>query len=396
MKKIVFLGYVVAPDEVHDYKGISIAGNKMQWNVVKNMSYSDDLHVECITITPRAVFPSEKKMYQNKEVVNLLNDVKSYRVPYLNIPLIKQISQIFSVYTELKRLIETDKIDSLLCFNLFPQVGIPMRLIKKKYPQIDTVCLLADLPIDDKPNRKGVSKFLRHLFDKSTWKSMNKCDRYIVLNESVFGKYLPYKPYIVVDGGIDDDMRNLYNGDVKKNDEKNILYCGSLAEYSGVRNLLKAFESIPSKDIYLDIYGSGNLQDEILEASKRDCRIRFHGRINNNEMLRLQREAWVLINPRSPSDPIAQVTFPSKTFEYLLSGTPVISTRLNCYGKEYNDLMFYTVDGSAESIAQKIIEVDNMNPMNLQSISIKAKRFVEEKRTWSHQVDRIVAFLTNY
>ena len=40
---------------------------------------------------------------------------------------------------------------------------------------------------------------------------------------------------------------------------------------------------------------------------------------------------------RVVNDPIAQVTFPSKTFEYLLSGTPVLSTRLNGYTHEYDE-----------------------------------------------------------
>lgn len=396
MKNIVFLCYVVPPDDSKKYGGISIAGNKMQWNLVKYLSQKDDVSIHCITITPRALYPREKVAYQKKEKFSLLPGVTSYHVPYLNLPVIKQVWQIISVHRAAKKIIISKKADTLLCFNLFPQVGIPMRWLKKQFPKLDTVCLLADLPIDDKTNRKGVSKWLRLLFDRSTWKSMKNCDRYIVLNENVMKKYLPEKTYLVVDGGIDDEMITHYSGEAERKGEKNILYCGSLAEYSGVRNLLQAMEYVPMEDIYLDIYGSGFLESEVKKASEKDGRIRFHGRVDNQEMLKLQRKAWVLINPRSPSDPIAQVTFPSKTFEYLLSGTPVISTRLNGYGTEYDDHILFTNDSSPKSIADKIIEVAKMDQETLKTIGNNAQKFVIEEKSWSQQAGRIHLFLEQH
>ena len=38
MKKIVYLGYVVTPEEANHASGASVAGNKMQWNVIKKFS----------------------------------------------------------------------------------------------------------------------------------------------------------------------------------------------------------------------------------------------------------------------------------------------------------------------------------------------------------------------
>ena len=91
-----------------------------------------------------------------------------------------------------------------------------MRWIKKKFPRLKTVCLLADLPIDDNTNRKGFSTILRKLFEKSTWKSMKNCDKYIVLNKHVIEKYLPKKRYIVIDGGIDEDDVKRYENFIQK------------------------------------------------------------------------------------------------------------------------------------------------------------------------------------
>lgn len=54
MKKIVYLGYVVTPEEANHASGASVAGNKMQWNVIKNLALRKDVEITCITVTPLA------------------------------------------------------------------------------------------------------------------------------------------------------------------------------------------------------------------------------------------------------------------------------------------------------------------------------------------------------
>ena len=59
MKKIVYLGYVMNPEEANRISGASVAGNKMQWNVVKNLAQYEDIEMTCVTISPLAAFPKE-------------------------------------------------------------------------------------------------------------------------------------------------------------------------------------------------------------------------------------------------------------------------------------------------------------------------------------------------
>ena len=101
----------------------------------------------------------------------------------------------------------------------------------------------------------------------------------------------------------------------------------------------------------------------------------------------------MLINPRVINDPIAEVTFPSKTFEYMLSGTPVLTTRLNGYSEEYEGKMIFTESDSAEQIAEGIEKVKKMGKEELENISREAKNFVMEKRCWSVQSKKIADFI---
>ncbi len=393
MKKLVYLGYVVSPEEANRVTGASVAGNKMQWNVVKNLSKYEDIEMICVVISPLATFPKEKKIIQKQQEEEIIKGVKSIRIGFCNLPIIKQFWQIFSVYVVAKKVIKEMDADTLFTFNLFPQVGIPMRWLKKKFEHLETVCLLADLPIDDNTNRKAFSTFLRKIFERSTWKSMQICEKYIVLNKHVIEKYLPGKSYIVVDGGVDEDDIKRYEKNARKSKEHNVLFCGALTEYNGILNLIDAMNYLQDTDIILDIYGGGYLENCVIDASKKNKKIRYHGKISNQEVMQKQREAWLLVNPRIVDDPITQVTFPSKTFEYLLSGTPVLSTRLNGYGKEYEDNMYWIEDLSAPALANTISDIRNIEVSEYQNMGERAKSMIMSKKLWTKQCNKIYKFL---
>lgn len=393
MKKILFLGYTVSPDEITNYSGASVAGNKMQWNVIRHLAEKEDVDIECITITPHASFPREKNLFQRCQKQQLVPGVFFHKIPYCNLPVIKQMWQIISVYSAGVKVLRRHPDATLLCFNLFPQVGIPMRWLQRKFPQLKTVCLLADLPIDDQPDRKGLWAWLRKKFDISTLKSMQCCQRYIVLNGHVAETYFPQTPYIVVDGGVDEeDVQRVDNLVVSKNQERNILFCGALTEYNGIRALLDAMHLICDDRIRLDIYGGGPFEPLVRDAAKQDFRIRFHGRVENATVLAEQKKAWLLINPRVVDDPISKVTFPSKTFEYMLSGTPTLTTRLNGYSKEYDDKLLFSEGDAAEQLAFAVNNVLEMSQEALETIAQKAKVFVLEERTWKKQTEKIYRF----
>lgn len=394
MKRVLYLGYVIAPDNAEEYQGVSIAGNKMQWNIVKNLAKNDDVEITCVTIAPHAAFPHEGTIWNSKKIAELLPGVRSYEISFCNLPVIKQFWQVFSVYHTAMRLMKKREYDVIFCFNLFPQIGIPARWLKKRYSGIDTVCLLADLPIDDNTMRRSLSRILRGWFEQSTWKSMRNCNRYIVLNKHVIEKYLPGKNYIVVDGGVDeDDVAKYPKKKYAQPAEYNVLFCGALTEYNGIPNLLRAMELVKSSDIVLDIYGGGYLESTVREAERQNSRIRYHGVVSNDEVLLKQRRAWLLINPRATDDPISCVTFPSKTFEYLLSGTPVLSTRLNGYGKEYDECMFWIEEDTAEKIAECLDRIRHMERADLEKKANDARCMVVSKKLWKEQSKRIVSYL---
>lgn len=390
MHDVIFLGYVIRPEEANTVTGASVAGNKMQWNVVRHLSGHDDLRVHCVTVMPLAPFPRDRKLWQGRQRVQLTEKVASTRIAFMNVPVIKQVWQTAGVYREARRLQRKYPDAVVMSFNLFPQVGIPLRRLGKKAP---TVCLLADLPMDERRNRRGLSLWLRGMYEKSAWKSMDACERFIVLNPHAAELFLHGKPYMVVDGGVDEEEIPPLNRQTAPK-EHNLLFSGALAEYNGVRNLMAAMDLIDDDDIVLDIYGDGYLRGAVEEAARKNPHIRYHGRVANETVMQKQREAWGLINPRVVDDPIAKVTFPSKTFEYLLSGTPVISTRLNGYGPEYEGCMLFARQDTPEGIAAAIRQMAAMPEHELKRMTCQARSMVCSQKSWEVQAGKIKRFIT--
>lgn len=389
MIDIVFLGYCVSKEEAEKLSGISIAGNKMQLDLLTHIKpYVKNLDIT--TVYPVASFPADKKLIYREDIIKLTDCITAERVSFFNVPLFKQISQIFANYRVTKKLVKKRKNAIILTFNMYPQIGLPAIWIKKKYGN-RIVTLLADLPIDDNYARSGISKWIFQIFNMVTVKLLRQIDDAIVLNRKAWEIYTPQARCLIMEGGYSE--KGYYTEEIRDRVRRNVVYSGSLNEYSGVRELVEAMDYVEDKDIELDIYGDGYLRDYV----KHRCndRIHYYGTISNEEILKVQQNAWALISPRPVEDPIAKVTFPSKIFEYMTSGTPVISTRLNGFLPEYEGLLLFAESNEPEEMARGIMEVAEHSYKDMLEMARKARKFIVENKNWAVQAKRIIEFIVS-
>lgn len=388
--KILFLGYAVSEELAGKLSGASVAGNKMQVNVLRELAQYADIDLKAISVYPVAAFPRDKCLYVQKEKLQIQPGLISYRAPFLNLPIVKQIWQTLSVYRLVKRYADKDTI--LLTFNLFPQVGLPAMWAKKKLG-CKTCALLADLPINDEVGVKNpIKNLLRNCFDRLTLRAITECDRLVVLNKNAAESYAPGTPYIVVEGGVDAQCLTS-NISVMTKTEKRIVYGGALTEYSGILTLIEAMKFVADKEAKLDIYGSGYVQERVEELAQQMPNVEYHGHISNQKMIQIQKTAYLLVNPRPIDDPIAKVTFPSKLFEYMVSGTPVLTTKLNGINEEFQEHLYLVENASAQELAYMINKVLEMPYDEIREKAKGAYSFVVSEKNWKRQCERIHAFL---
>jgi glycosyltransferase involved in cell wall biosynthesis len=158
------------------------------------------------------------------------------------------------------------------------------------------------------------------------------------------------------------------------------MYSGVLDLRYGIKELLDAMNMLDDK-YELWLTGNGNAVPLIEERAKTDERIKYFGYFPSRlDLLKKQREATMLISTRDPSEPASRYCFPSKIFEYMVSGNPVLSTVIDGIPDEYFNYIIPLESISPEMLSEKIKGVASMDKKNRDEFGDKARRFVLESK----------------
>ena len=131
----------------------------------------------------------------------------------------------------------------------------------------------------------------------------------------------------------------------------------------------------------------------INERAKHDGRIKYLGYLPTRlDLLNKQKEATMLISTRDPSEPASTYCFPSKIFEYMVSGNPVLSTRINGIPDEYFDYIIPLDSLDAAYLKNKILEVAGMPSEERENLGARAKSFVLKEKNNVKQAEKIINF----
>jgi glycosyltransferase involved in cell wall biosynthesis len=176
--------------------------------------------------------------------------------------------------------------------------------------------------------------------------------------------------------------------------KKVVMYSGALGLRYGLGDLVEAFSRIKGKEYELWLCGAGNARKMITDYAKKDDRIHYLGVLARNEVLALQKQATVLVNPRHKTEEYTKYSFPSKTMEFLASGTPVIMSHLDSIPDEYDDYIFYFDDESVEGMKNLIESVCEKPREELREFGLKASEFILSQKTSTIQAKRLYDFLS--
>ena len=110
-------------------------------------------------------------------------------------------------------------------------------------------------------------------------------------------------------------------------------------------------------------------------------------------MRKIMEEAWILVNPRSVDDPVSSVTFPSKTFEYIMCRRPVIATEFSGCFEKFKEITMTCGKGTAKEIEEAILKIDKLNEEELKQFVCEAYDYVTGEMSWKKQTDRIYEYI---
>lgn len=271
--------------------------------------------------------------------------------------------------------------------------------IKKIIPMARIITIVPDLPqyydFDMSLLKKTLKKIDWHIMKKQ----MRIIDGFVLFSKAMADFLnIEEEKFIVVEGSYNTRENEVAFSEIKKENSESIsvLYTGNLRKGYGIEVLLDAFKLIKREDIELWIAGSGNLSDLIIERSKEDKRIKFFGFISDKEqLLKLQRNATMLISSLPPENIASRYCFPSKLFEYMYSGNPTLAFKLEGIPEEYYEYITPMPEYSAQAVADTIEKVGSLSPEKRKEVGEKARRFIIEEKTNIKQSERMLNFARN-
>lgn len=382
--------------------GVQNAANKLQWNLIDGFMNIKDLDIQILSAPFIGTYPNGYRdiffkqaqfKYKNRVEINYIrfNNIWGYRNISRKNNLIKQIKK----FTNKK---SNEKVIIIYSVHTpFIQAAVHAKIID---PSIQLCLIVPDLPqfMNLREKKSKIYEKLKKIDIKLFNKYINYIDCFVLLTEQMKHK-LPIneKPYIVMEGVINIEETNYDRELIKsqKLDNMTIAYTGTLNKKFGIINLLEAFERVEMENVKLILCGRGDSESVIKEYSLKDNRIIYLGELSNKEVIKIQREATILVNPRQNNEEFTKYSFPSKNMEYLLSGRPVIAYKLDGIPDEYDNYFYYVEDDSIESLARKIEEILLLDEDVRSRFGMNARSFVLNNKNNIIASQRIIDMIKN-
>jgi len=137
--------------------------------------------------------------------------------------------------------------------------------------------------------------------------------------------------------------------------------------------------------------GDGDLIDYISGLNKNN--IKYFGALPNKDIVKMEQECMFLINPRFTNELYTKYSFPSKNMEYMLSGTPLLTTKLPGMPKEYDEYVYLIDEENEEGIIKKFKEISRKDINEINNFGKKAKDFVMKNKNNIIQTKKIIDFI---
>ena len=344
--------------------------------MIQGLASIDGVNVKSLSALPVSASSVERKLF-SLEDDNSEEGISYKYLPFINGKILRYITLYMAAKKYVKRWCKNrgEKEAAIIVDPLIPVIAIPTRIIGQK-KGIKVSAVVTDIP-SLTTNMKGrkqslIKRAFLLLYQKIADSDLQSYDSYVPLTISINDVVNKEgKPFVVVEGFADSRDTSISN-----NHKRYLMYAGGIYEKYGLNNLVEAFLELNRNDIELYIFGEGPYVQELMKIQKENPTIKYMGCVSSQEVVQYEKEALLLINPRPTNEEFAKYSFPSKTMEYMLSGTPVVSTKLPGIPKEYFDHI-YTFDGDdKEHMTSTLLHLVNKPEEELFEFGRKAHDFV--------------------
>ncbi len=273
----------------------------------------------------------------------------------------------------------------------FPPVSLAIVLLGKilRIPKVVTFTDLASFSYSPARVRKMklYKRILMGPYVALTGLLQRSYDAYVLFSKGMARAVNPGgKPQVVVEGMFDDSGLRFAPPRPRA---RALAHAGTLNAEVGIGKILEVFAAIRDPALELWLLGKGDMVEEIELRRRHDGRIKYLGFLPRAEVFEVLAQAALLVNLRDPRDVYTKYSFPSKMFEYLASGTPVFTTKLEGIPSDYYAHMYSSESYDSGVLAREIEDILALDEKERLAMGEEAKRYVREEKSSARQARRI-------
>lgn len=311
-------------------------------------------------------------------------------IPFINIKILRQVCLFLYTFIYVLFWGMRKKNAIMVCDMLAISINMAA-LLASKINGLRSVGILTDMPGMMKQDKNGNSITLK-IATKANKLYLASYDYYVFLTRQMNAQVNKhYRPYIIMEGLVDSSLK--YHSPSCHAKSRQVLYAGGLFDEYGIGMFVKAFMKLENKDLSLHLFGDGPSVEWIKEQSDKDPRIQFHGVKSNEEVMEFERDSILLVNPRPTHEEFTKYSFPSKNMEFMVSGTPLLTTRLPGMPDEYYEYVYLFDRETTEDYARVMRTILSKSDVELREKGRSACEWILREKNNVYQAKRILEMI---
>lgn len=401
MNKLLWIGSYLNDEMASRIRGLgygNLAAFLSQKRILEGIENVSGKIFDTIGALSAEGYPKGKEIYCRRRTFSHADGATDTLVGFLNIRYLNKIFMGASLAREVKRQLKPPKAESfdVFIYEMRSACLKAAKAVKEMCPSARIHLIVPDLPQFMDLNANRTKRALKALDWNCIRRNMRYVDDYI-LYAAPMAEYLGLKDgsWMVMEGSINQDIadRECSSPESRQDGKHIVMYSGSIKRGFGIQQLLDAMRLLD--DSYeLRFTGGGDYADVVRSYAEHDKRIKYYGILPTTaDLIKLQMQADMLVNMRRPDEPASRYCFPSKLFEYMASGTPVISCRLGGIPDEYFNYLVEIPELTAASIAETIRKVAGMPIPERRKSGEESRDFILTQKNKNVQARRIIDFV---
>jgi glycosyltransferase involved in cell wall biosynthesis len=395
--QFIFLGFLAGRDQLDRAFAADpapqVSAAKFETAILEGLA-ANGAKVRVVGALPIASYPHSKiLLVARSSFTTAISGVSGVLAFSLNLPLLKLgLRLVTTLHHGIRLLRSGEGRGGIIVYSLHTPY-LAAAIVLKRLFGVPVSIFIPDLPMHMAGRTlTGLHGAVKGLDNRLLRRLVASADLAFPITEEIANAWLPADLRYLVVEGIAPAVEPAGPIVREKSARTRILYTGS---FSHILKVVRMFCSRPELNVDLVLVGGGPDLEELQQLAAEDQRIAIKPFMVGESLQREFEAADFLINPRDTLWEGARYSFPSKLFDYMTRGLPVLSTSMPGIPPEYFECFFALDDRDTELFAASLVRALTASREEIETRVAAGERLLTNQKSAKATGARILEALSS-